>query len=54
MNLQNIQEKPKYKSIRIHPDAHEFFREYAHQRRMTVIDAITKAKELLEKHDPLD
>jgi len=54
MNLESIQEKPKYRSVRIHPDTYDFFREYAHQRRITVIEAITMAKDLLEKHDPLD
>lgn len=44
----------KYKSVRVDPKVHEFFSDYAHQNRISILEAIGIAKELLEKHDPID
>lgn len=44
----------KNKSTRVTPEDHKYFREYAHQREITMLEAITIARKLLEEHDPLD
>lgn len=43
----------KYKSARVKPEDAQFFKEYAVARDMTIIEAISLARELLEKHDPI-
>lgn len=45
----NERAKMKYKSIRIHPEDYEVFREIAFKQRMSVVDLISEAKECILK-----
>lgn len=40
----------KYRTIRIKPSDHELLRDIAHEQRMTMVDAISVAIDMLNKH----